>query len=386
MSFVAIDMGASSTRYASTEKFAYLPNNAVYIEKMDPASGMKVMDPIPVEIDASGNDFNDKLEVIITKEGESSYFPVHALLGSLAASKSANNVTPTMMNFKSSQRINYISCITAVAASKLHYNLDDDICIWLALPPNECRVHKETMKENLVGKYEVNFVKVGTSVRFTITDVKCHEESALAMFSYFFDVNGKPREESKNRMSDNILSIDIGASTTDLAVIKKGVYQDKSGQTYKYGGNTVKANVSTGIQKKFGFEIPDEDLNLVMAEGCVHIGKEIHVITEIMDDAKKAVADSIVSKMVNYFSSVDISLQSISTIVVSGGGSMASKYLNENGEEVQTSAPMSKYITDALMEYCSTIDVVNHPENPRQANIRGLFTRAYAYYLNKSKV
>ncbi|MEM4385689.1 MAG: ParM/StbA family protein [Candidatus Anstonellales archaeon] len=367
MSFVAIDLGASSTRFVSTYgKISIIPNNMVFLgnEKVD-------LEPYDESIEAS-------LEVIIEKEGESEIFPARVLVGQLAERYSSTNERPSVIANKHVQRINYVSGVIATAISKLMYGFNSDIHLYVALPPIEVKTAKDIVRERFIGNYTVTFPKYkgGTQVKFTISEVSCYEESFMSLVSYFFDMNGQVREKSKVYMKGNILSLDIGASTTDLAIVKDGKYLDKSGQTYKTGGNIARDYLIDAIRAQYGFDLPLGDAEVAMAEGRLQLGNTYVDISDIVEQAKRAFASSVVSQMQGYFRQVNIPIQTIRAIIVSGGGSIESQYIDDNGNVVKTSKPMSEYITEFLKEICPTVEVENHLDNPRLANIMGLFIRA----------
>jgi hypothetical protein len=66
----------------------------------------------------------------------------------------------------------------------------------------------------------------------------------------------------------------------------------------------------------------------------------------------------------------------VNSIIVSGGGSVASQYIDENGEAVITSAPMSEYVTEELQKWSPRTAVIEYGDEARFANIKGLFIRA----------
>ena len=326
-----------------------------------------------VDLEPYDTNIENALEVIIRKEGDSDYFPVKALIGQMAERYSSNNTRPSVLANKHVQRINYISAITSVAISRLEYGLDENINLYLALPPIEVRTAKKKIKENFIGKYVVEFPKFrgGVEVEFNIKDVKCYEESFLSLLSFFFDMTGVVKERAKKYMSGNILSLDIGASTTDLAIVKNGRYLDKSGQTYKNGGNIARDFLIDSVRARYGFDLPDEDAEVSMAEGRLQLGDTYEDISDLVEDAKERFAQSVVNQMQGYFRQVNIPIQTIRAIVVSGGGSMQSQYINDKGEVVKTSEPMSYYITNALQDICPGVNVEHYGDEPRLANIRG---------------
>lgn len=365
MDFVAVDLGASSTRYTNAEgKIHYIPNNAVFIKDMGRNLHNEAYDDTP----------ENNLDVSIWKEGESKFFPMRVLVGSMADRFGVSMQRPSQLKKKVEQPINYMSAILSVALSKLRcQEIGDEINLFVALPPAEVAENKLDMRDNLVGKYTVTFNKLGNSgitFQFTINNVACYEESRLAMMEFIFD--DKYREKSQKISSCNVLSIDIGASTTDLAIFKRGQFINKTGRTFRIGGNLVRDRVTDSIRKQFGIEIPAEEVDRCISEGRVQRGTQMTLIEDIIAEGKELVAEQIISRLDTYFASLDMSIDQISYIVVSGGGSMSSSYIDDEGKLHETSRPMSDYITDALQNSCEWVEVLYFGDEPRSANIKGL--------------
>ncbi len=383
--FVAMDIGASSSRVVSDSGIiSIIPNNMVYVDntrkiELEPhIKGKDIMEDVMASLDVS-----------ICKTGGSpcNHFPVRVLVGELAERYSENNVRPSVMQNKTTQRINYISAIMAIAIEKMVRKLSDDIYVYVALPPLEVKNKRDEMKNQLLGSYEVTFNKIsgGKKINFNILDVEANEESYMALMSFYFDMAGKVREEAKNYMTGNILSLDIGASTTDLAVVKNMVYQEKSGQTYKTGGNVVRGYVANYIRDEFEYDPTQEVTEEAIATGRLQAGGTYVVISDKVEEAKRRFAESIVAQVQEYFRMVNIPLQTVRAIVVSGGGSLSSKYEDENGQEVITTGPISDYVTEKLQDICPGIEVVSYGDDSRLANVKGLFVRAYVAKIKRQR-
>ena len=82
------------------------------------------------------------------------------------------------------------------------------------------------------------------------------------------------------------------------------------------------------------------------------------------------------SYMQTYFKRVNIPIQTINAIIVSGGGSVQSQYSKDTGEIVKTSEPMSYFVTNELKSWSSGTDVIEYGEEARFANIKGLYIKA----------
>lgn len=382
MSFIGIDIGASSTRFVSENgKIGVLPNNMVIIDL-----GERV-DLVPY----SGNDdeesLKNALDVTIAKtSGESDFFPARALIGSMAERFSPNNVRPSVMQNKHKQQVNFISALTATAYNKLLHGISDDIHMYIALPPMEVNTAKDYVGEQFTGTFEVTFNKLNSrKINVNIVSVSCKEESVMALLAFYFEMRGSLREEAKQYARGNVLSIDIGASTIDIAVVKDMKYLEKSGQTYKTGGNVARDMVANDIRALYGYDPTDGETETVMSEGRLPMGNSFVDMKESVDKAKKAFAAQVVNNIQSYFRLVNIPIQSIRAIVVSGGGSMRSEYSDDDNETIVVSQPISAFITEELHKVCNTIDVVPFSKNPRQANVIGLYINAALDQLKRKK-
>lgn len=385
MSFVVIDIGASGSRYCSDNgQISVVPNNMVIAD--DNAVSNLTSDTPEIE----GN-----LEVFIEQTSRTNTqafsglkvvndglltdpFPAHVFVGLMAEKHKEPDERPNMLMHKHVQRINYISAVLACALSKLKNGLDDHIDLYMAVPPVETQTSKDIFKAVLPGTYKVTFPKYmgGTVIEFTIDDTACYEESLMASTSYFFNMNGTLKDASKQWLTCVLLSLDIGASTTDVSIIKKGSYLDKSGFTIKTGGNEALDYLIDEVRTRYGYDLPHADAEIAMAEGRLQNGNAYDDISDIIFEAKKSLAKKITNEMVAYFKRISFPIQMINAIMVSGGGSLQSQYVNGDGEIVKTSEPMSFFVTNEMKKWCANTDVIEYGPEARLANVKGLFIRA----------
>lgn len=372
-SFICADLGASSTRYCSDNGIIkWIPNNICIIEEETVTRLEKWGSPSFEE------SIKQSLDVTITKidGAESEYFPVRALIGDIAMRYSSSNLRPNSMASKHRQKINYISAITSMAVNRLTNNvLEDDIDFYVALPPVEAKPAEDYVAEQLLGTFKVKFNMLDKELTLRIKSVNCYAESYMATTSYFFNIDGSLNREHADFLIGRILSIDIGASTTDLAIVQKK-FVENTGQTYKIGGNVVRDIVANYIQQEFGYEADNTTAEKVVVEGRVQAGNAYIDFSKFVIKAKEEFATQIVNSLDTYFSKIKMPLQSIRAIVVSGGGSMPGAYTTENGEVIKTSESMSYFIAEKLKDICGTIEVVHIDDEPRLANIKGLFIKA----------
>lgn len=364
MSFICTDQGASNTRFVvNGGKVCVNPNNAVKVE-MD----------ADIRLIPNTTDILDNLDVSIVKtEGVSDYFPMRVLMGSLAERYSSSNIRPSMMMNKAKQPINYISIIVACAVGQIQNNINDAIKLFINLPPVEIGVNEDYVKEQLLGKYEVTFNKMDVKTELNIDFVKVCPESVMAVFAFFFKSDGTPRVESAKYSRGYVLGIDIGASTSDLVLVKDRKFVDRTGYTYKIGGNVITDIMRSKVRSIYGSELTDDDANIVITEGRLPYGSKYKDMSKELIEAKREFADLLYEKMSSYFGTVDIALPSIKAIFVSGGGSMKSRYYDEDEtKEIVTSESVSYYLTEKLKGICDGIDIMEFPgDNPRMTNIIG---------------
>lgn len=366
MDFVAIDIGASNTRYLSIDSKINFLSNKMSFAGMDDQLDNEWID----------EKLENNLDVSVYKDGDSAYFPARALIGGMASRFMTSFERPISDIPKSSQKVNYMSIITSIALSKLNNSaIGDTVNLFVALPPDEVR-SADTRAEfidNIIGNYTVKFNKYGseaTTVQFKINNVKCVEESRLALLQFLFDEDYPERLQKFGGC--DILSIDIGASTTDLVIFKQGKFYNNTGKTCYIGCNSAVELIRARVKSKYKVNLTPEGAEQCIMTGRIKSGNTYIEATDVVDLAKKDIAGRLKEEMDTYFTVIGTPLDSLNYIIVSGGGSMESSYIDDNGSKKQTSAPMSKYITEALKEKCENVDIIHYGDEPRLANIYGL--------------
>lgn len=367
MNFLGIDIGASSTRCVSQNaRIAIIGNNAVILG-----------DHEEVRFSPYDNELENALYLIIKKKGSSSIFPKRVLFGSMAERHSHVNIRPSVQQPKHMQDINYISIITEAAVGRILFDAPEELTLYIAVPPAEAEKAEEAFKKELVGEFTVEFPKYngGTTVNLNIVNIKCKEESVMAIASFFFGMDGTIKKEAEDFTTGNVLSLNIGASTTDLAIVKNGRYLEKSGRTIPTGGNIARDYLIEKVNEEYGFELPFTDAEKVMAEGRMPLGNSMVDVSNIVSSAKDTLAGDIINRMDPYFKSIGMPIQTLKGIAVSGGGSLRSGY-KDGDKMVYTSAPMSEFVTGKMKKWCDTVSVKSYGEEARLADLKGLYIYA----------
>lgn len=370
MDYVAIDLGASNTRYISIDrKVNFVDNSMLFIEE-----GMKMR-----ALDRIDDTIENNLELIITREGaESKYFAnhTHVYVGELTARSNKNIERVNQNDHKVRQRASYVSVVLAITLSKLkNTNIGERINLFQLLPPSEVAsaTSKETFIETIKGKYKVELPRIGengTVVEFEISDVYCCEEGRMAIIQFLLDDN-HPDNRTKygNR---RIMSIDVGQSTTDVCIFENGKFIERSGNTLPVGCYNCIVSIVKALES-MGKRVTYNDASRCLIDGRRPNGATRKPIPEIVNDAKTFLANDIISRLDGYFTDIGISLDSIEYVVVSGGGSMPSSYIDEQtGKPVIVAESITTHIANAIQTRCDGIEVVHIEDDPRTANIRGL--------------
>lgn len=377
--FVCIDLGASGTRVTGRDTIVHeIPNNIREVAP-DEDTHLQFWDMGTFE-----ETLMNALDItIIREEGANMYVPAEqrVLVGPLA-DRYGSTSRPSGLDPKHKQPINYTNAIIATACEimlspGMQFNTTavNDVKLFVALPPIECKGNEKILQENLLGTYRVQFNELQREFRFRVADVFCNSESLLSLYTFFFNENTTARAESMQYKGKNVLSIDIGASTEDNAVMSNGRYIDKSGQTISIGGNQIRDFIITSAQSKYGYTPSVEEAEYVVHTGRIKIGNTEEDFSPQLRRAKEEFSIQLLNQLDGYFKQIGMSLASFACVVVGGGGSLHSSVKVGDAEQITTPA-LSEIIMERLKKTCPSVDVLPVPGNPRHANIKGLLVLA----------
>lgn len=364
---IHIDMGASMTKYAVDEHGVQcFPNNMIIRDT--PSATYKLSDSRL-----------ENFEMCVTTEDDKTGTPIEGLIGKYvsfgryAARSKDTAIRPSVDNKKCTQPINYASVLAAIAYEVEKGELWGKISVSLAVPPVEIEQAREAFKA-LIGTYKVELVGGGRlssdEQTFEIISVSCYEESLLTCTSYLFSKRGPKHPEL---LGKTLLVFDIGASTTDVGIVKKGVYWDKSQQTLRIGGNMIRDMLKDALYEKYELLLEGEELEDAIASGEVEIYGEKHNIVALLDEAREHCAGEIRQQMSTYFKRTGVDIKTIGAVILSGGGSLSAGLVNEEGEkaDVGDTHSVGHYICETL-----GLQGYYYGEGARYANVEGLVLRS----------
>lgn len=361
---MCVDMGASITKYAVDEhSVGSFPNNMVV--RTTPSETYKLSD----------NRLDNFEMKISCPEQDKSGTPLAEILdkyvsfGKYASRSRETSVKPSVDYKKCTQAINYASVLAAIAYEVEKGNLWGKIKVALAVPPVEISQAREAFNA-LIGSYEITLVGGGRLAddvqKFEIVDVKCYEESLLTCTSYLFSKRGPKHPEL---LTKTLLVFDIGASTTDVGVVKKGIYWDKSQQTLRIGGNMIRDFLKDALYEKYELLLEGEELEEAVQKGVVEICGEEQNIVDLLDDAREHCASEIKEQLSTYFKRIGLDIKSIGAVILSGGGSLSS------GAEEQTEGEGDKKSVGYFISEALGLQGLYYGDEARFANVEGLVLR-----------
>lgn len=340
--FVAADIGTSETRISADGALTLrIPNNCVFLEGPTDAAF------------SAGKGTLGALEAVIEGLGDKT---ITVLFGEMAARHSTTNLRPSPLEAKYKQEINLVSLIVGAALARLEKG-NAPAELYLALPPVEVGKARTALKDSLGGEYRVEFPKLGRAARVKFTDIFCYEESRMAGVAFMSQLDEQYKEGT-------VLSVDIGAGTTDLALFVNGVFYERSAKTYKVGGNTAREFLIDDIASEYDCELPVSDAEKVIQTGQLKLGNTTTSVVENVNEAKRQFSNSLVESIQQYFRAVGVPIQTVNAFVVSGGGAMSS--------DVAGARSAVSYVVDALKQICPGVDTIEYQGDSRMANLEGL--------------
>lgn len=188
-------------------------------------------------------------------------------------------------------------------------------------------------------------------------------ESFAAFFAVIFDNNPKLkiRQGFNKFMDETIMVLDIGAGTTDITIVQNFRMIDETRDTIRQGGNNVAGIVRKKLRSE-GITLNESEVEFGVIQGKVRDGSREIDIRDKVSQAKKQVAQHIVSELRDIFEAMNFNPRSISYLLTIGGGSL--------GGETE---PISTYLVEYLKEMSPNISNMGVPKdlNARLLNVVG---------------
>lgn len=242
-----------------------------------------------------------------------------------------------------------------------------DIEFTVALPPLEHETGEVEMEKTVRDIKELKiFSPNSVTIPMNISKVSVVPEGVSAFFGAFYEeADGQLAEFEKNKMFEQgyVLIVDIGAGTTDVAIIKDTELQLESKDTFKLGGNRVESLLAVSLKKAYKTTPSRQALKEAVQTGYLLLGAKPQDVTETLSAVKRDFAQTLNNQLRQYFERISVDLMEIKGLLLVGGGGLASEY---NG--IVTTQPMNEY----FMEYFKTLAPYCELVNTRGLNLRRL--------------
>ncbi len=284
--------------------------------------------------------------------------------------KNVQETTKLTLNLAMARAIMYLEEAYNTDASELEVTFNVSVVI----PPLECKTSIEKM-EAVIREIDHVHIMLPKHLKKTVTikDVRINPEGVTAFFGAFFnEVEDELVEEEKNLdfESGYVLVMDIGAGTTDLALMLDSLLVENSMETFRVGGNTVGSTIENLIRLNYNNHTPTtKEMVKIITTGYMPYGNRTINVIDLINSAKKDYARDMIEKLTKYLERLSIDIGSLKGLLVVGGGSLPIK--TETGEVL--SPAMAELILEFLNELNSMTEAMYiGDKNPRLLNMLGL--------------
>lgn len=210
--------------------------------------------------------------------------------------------------------------------------------------------------------------KIDLAVSFGTVDV--YAEGVSAFFGAFFELNNGTLGVNANNAKfaeGYTLILDIGAGTSDLALLENTEIINDSKETLNKGGNTVEAKLEKSLKMDYGYT--PENLTAVVESGKLRDSSIEHDVTTLVNQAKDDVAQQLNLDIKRYLEKQAINMRNIRGLLVCGGGSLSS--VDTLGKVLITS--LADRILIKLKEFAPNIELFDlSNKDVRWLNLEGV--------------
>lgn len=221
----------------------------------------------------------------------------------------------------------------------------------LLVPPLQLREAKKIMPLELQGSLRYFDMFDNVSVDVTVENVSVVSEGLAGYLACIYSLEAKSiRQELYNDLnSRSVLVLDIGAGTTDVVAIKKGVIVETAKMTLNIGGNKIISKVRARYNKQNGVSLSSEAFNNVLIDANIKHGDKVVDVTKILNASKHEVSSELIRELHSYFESQNIDLNDFELLLVIGGGAIS----DGNSDSIATQ------ILNGIQEYIPEITLVD---------------------------
>ena len=252
-------------------------------------------------------------------------------------------------------------------------SLDIEWSVDVLLPPGDLEAGKVKIIELLKSVTEVCCTFPNVRIPIKLKKVNVLPEGFCAYIATVYDRGSLIRKNAKHLLKETTLIFDIGAGTTDIAVVKDSKIINVTMHSIDRGGNNVTQLVRRSIRVEYdGLSLPESDIAEGIIKGYIKDGSRQIDIVPLVNAAKDEVAKYLISDVQGYLEETEFPIRSIGKILVCGGGAINS---SENGGTKALSSAIITYLKK-LAPYVELVDlpkdtITGEEISPRELNVRG---------------
>lgn len=244
-------------------------------------------------------------------------------------------------------------------------SIDVNWDVTLLLPPEDIESGAKQLAEMVRSITEVDFMMPKLKKEIKINGVKIFPEGFAAFIAVLYEDSKKlrPAYTYLTEEGTKTLICDIGAGTTDFSLADGSHIISSTRFTREVGGNNVHQRMRKLMRDK-GINLTDSAARVACETGVAKSGAKKYPCINEIQQAKREVARQLVDAVQEFFENTMISTQSISNILIVGGGAEIS--------DVAGIEPISDYVMDFMKRLSKDIALV---ELPKVTNEEGVESR-----------
>lgn len=243
---------------------------------------------------------------------------------------------------------------------------------------------------NAGGKKMKELITEVDSIDFIIPDVQkkivqeqpvmIRPEGFTAYVGTVFENKSMFRYKMKSVAQTNILVVDMGDGTTDLALIRETTLSQKSLHSVPMGGSTITQNLKKEMEQRYGHAFSLDTMQKATITGELQIGNRTMDISKDVERIRKTSAVSVANSIKGYFDTLGESIDEINYILLCGGGAIP----QEQGYEMKSYQEFMREELQNMMRYADFLEMPYIKQvgkdgketqiqmNPRLLNVIGL--------------
>lgn len=252
------------------------------------------------------------------------------ILGKLAEDMSSTHQSLASDSLKVVQEEFYLNILGVIYSTVLEHKLKKgDLNVGILVPPRD---YFNDLKEVLFGilAREITITNNTTGEKVIINlkrdQITVKPESVVSFIACFVDDKNEVTEIGEKYGDLLNVSIDMGHSTTDLAMMEEWKPRKNSFKTLDTATTQLLGYLSEEIQRKYsGYIAPEKELVKAFHTGKLTTGATVQWIGEELTQANKRFALALYDEVFKYLRSHNYNLQQVAAFMFSGGGSVEVK-------------------------------------------------------------